>query len=123
MTIQHEDTPSSLCHQHRLSLAIPAPRQPCDDDQTESVLFLGGWQAHLRFAKHDGAVDPYAAAASPVVETVRPDLRSKLSARYRVYRLNRAFRRNQREFDRAMDCIVHDVAGQRELQTSWTLRH
>ena len=48
--------------------------------------------------------------------------RNALCARYSVYRKNREFRRHQREFQHAMDCVAHDPAGQRELGLSWSLR-
>ena len=50
-------------------------------------------------------------------------LRNKITAHRARRRLNRTYRRNQRQFHTVMDNVVHDPAAQRELQASWTLGH
>jgi hypothetical protein len=47
-------------------------------------------------------------------------LRNKLSAYRARRRLNRSYRRNEREFDSKVDRLAHDPAAQRELTTIWT---
>jgi hypothetical protein len=83
----------------------------------EPLVVLGGWEVRRQALREPGL-------ATGQERTVggRSRIRQALAARYAVYRLNRQFRRNQREFDQAMDRIGHDAAGQRELQLSWTLR-
>jgi hypothetical protein len=105
---------------------VAAPRS--HDDQP---LFIGGWSAALDY-HHPRPAEPI------TDETTIPDdfegagtevnifarqhgLRNKLSAFQARRRLNRTFRRNQREFDTVMNNAAHDPAGQRELHTSWTL--
>jgi hypothetical protein len=48
-------------------------------------------------------------------------LRNKITAYRSRRRLNRSFRRDQREFDNVLDAVAHDPAGQRELKTIWTI--
>jgi predicted SprT family Zn-dependent metalloprotease len=45
-----------------------------------------------------------------------------MAARYEVYRLNRRFRRHQREFHDVMDQCRHDPAAQREIALIWAVR-
>lgn len=67
-------------------------------------------------------VPPESAQAEPTAGSIRTGLRAKLSAYAERRRVNRAFRRNQREFESVMDACVHDPACQRELQTIWSIR-
>lgn len=48
--------------------------------------------------------------------------RRAMAARYEVYRLNRRFRRHQREFHDVMDQCRHDPAAQREIALIWAVR-
>ena len=48
--------------------------------------------------------------------------RQAMEARYAIYRLNRQFRRQQREFEDVMDQCRHDAAAQREIALIWAVR-
>ncbi len=104
---------------------IPTQATASDVSQAETAedtpVFVGAWVAHRNYAPQDSAVTAVEIEEQRITGGPR-GIRQAWAARYAVYRLNRAFRRNQREFDRAMDHIAHDPAGQRELQTSWASR-
>ncbi len=106
------------------SAQIPSQITASDISQAEAAedtpVFVGAWEAHRNYVAQEA---PVAAVQIEEEQTASGrGIRQAVAARYAVYRLNRAFRRNQREFEDVMDCCVHDPAGQRELQMSWTLR-
>jgi hypothetical protein len=108
-----------------VQVTIPTQRTTREVSQAEQAeqapVFVGPWDTH----SDNLGQEPTTAPAEIQVEqpqTDRRGIRQALAARYAVYRLNRRFRRNQREFDRAMDHLAHDPSGQQELQMSWTLR-
>lgn len=125
MTIDAGSSANRHTHSRVSSPVIPRPRQAADDLEPESLpLLLGGWQAYQRFVptRPASTPDPLTAPTEAIVPASPTGLKARLSRRFEVYRVNRAFRRNQREFDNAMDSVAHDPAGQRELKTSWDLR-
>ena len=95
-------------------------------------VFLGGWSAALGYYQqpaepvtHKTTVSNDAQTENTQVNIFGPQvgLRNKISAYRARRRLNRSFRRNQREFENVMGHVAHDSAAQRELQTIWTLGH
>jgi hypothetical protein len=88
----------------------------------EALVFIGAWEAHRNYTRQESTAPGVVEIEEAPDTSGRGRIRQAFAARYAVYRLNRQFRRNQREFDQAMDHINHDDAGQRELHMSWTLR-
>jgi hypothetical protein len=61
-------------------------------------------------------------SGSEVQVRTRWGLRSWAAAYRERHRVNRAFRRQQREFQQAFDACEHSPSGQRDLQTMWNAR-
>lgn len=104
----------------------PTVQSVSDFDEPFGVL-LGSWTAAREIAAYRAAdVEPADCAESETETDIfgrQVGLRNKLSAYRARRRLNRAFRRNQREFDIAINGLAHDPGAQRELTAIWTLGH
>lgn len=94
------------------------------------LLFVGGWNAALTYHQAAERVTIETGALGDC-QSKDPEcnifaspfgLSNKVSAYRARRRLNRTFRRNQAEFDNAMNVVAHDPAGQREIQAIWTSR-
>jgi hypothetical protein len=91
-------------------------------------VFVGGWSAARDYVTYRPSeaqtTSPDEIAADVEIDIFAPQLglRNKLSALRARRRLNRAFRRNQRALEHALDAVAHDPAGQLELQSIWTSR-
>jgi hypothetical protein len=96
-------------------------------DHSPSV-FVGGWAAAHDFVAYcpsePETIKPRHDAENTDTNIFAPQtgLGNKVGAFRARRRLNRAFRRDQAAFEHAMDAVVHDPAGQRELQSIWTSR-
>jgi hypothetical protein len=79
----------------------------------------------IQTSERVGLRRPSVQPLAPVAEQttiVRSGLRARLRAAAECRRLNRAFRRRQREFFSAVDAVSHDPAAQRELSGIWASR-
>ena len=95
-------------------------------------VFVGGWSAALGYYNQQPAarVTPETNDSDDIEGDTEVNifarqigLRNKITAHRARRRLNRTYRRNQREFDAVLNNVAHDPASQRELQASWTLGH
>jgi hypothetical protein len=97
--------------------AIPASRR--SDEDLPASLFLRGWSG---LAGVDLDVVCPNQDAQPLLHAAAIPVRSRIARRLEVRRINRAFRRDQRQFDSVMDACASSPNAQRELKLSWDVR-